>query len=173
MLFRSVAGLGVPVGLLTVAWLPERVLQGALGVVLVAAGASRLGEHLRRRPYAPPRWLLSLLLFAGGVIHGAFASGGATLTVYGRYTLATKESFRGTLSIMWVVLNAAVLAGRLLGGGIGTDAWSFSVAGVPTILAATFLGSWAAGRLKQERFVDVVSILLCVAGAVTLVRALA
>jgi len=57
-------------------------------------------------------------------------------------------------------------------GGIGAEALALSAVGVPTILAATLLGSWGAGRVRQERFADLVSALLCVAGAVTLLRAL-
>jgi len=165
-----IAGLGLPVGIVTVAYLPQRPLQAILGVVLVAAGATRLAERLFRREYAPPAWALSLLLFTGGVIHGAFASGGAALTVYGRYVLRGKDAFRGTLSIMWIALNAVVLGGLLLRGRIDRQVLTMSLAGVPVILLATLLGERVARRVPQERFVDLVALILCIAGAITIFR---
>ncbi|MCX6971807.1 MAG: hypothetical protein NTV93_16860 [Verrucomicrobia bacterium] len=48
---------------------------------------------------------MNSLLIPGGIIHGAFGTGGAAITIFGRYTLPEKEAFRGSLSLMWVILN--------------------------------------------------------------------
>lgn len=167
-----VAGAGLPVGFLLAGWLPERGLQVVLGGVLAAAGLSRLVEHWRKSEMQPPTWVLWGLLGAGGIIHGAFGSGGATLTVYGRYALKTKEAFRGTLSIMWVVLNVFVIAGLVGEGSVGGEVAKVAVPGAIAIFAATLLGHRLAERLSQARFRDVVAGLLCLAGAVTIVRSL-
>lgn len=53
----------------------------------------------------PPRFVMNSLLIPGGIIHGAFGTGGAAITIFGRYTLPEKEAFRGSLSLMWVILN--------------------------------------------------------------------
>ncbi|MFW5681986.1 MAG: TSUP family transporter [Phycisphaeraceae bacterium] len=167
-----VAGAGLPVGFLFAHVLPQTGLQVVLGVVLAAAGASRLIEHWRKREWRPPAWALWTLLGAGGIIHGAFGSGGATLTVYGRYALPTKEAFRGTLSIMWVVLNVFVIGGLIAEGSVGGGVAKVALPGAVAILAATLLGHRLAERLSQARFRDVVAGLLCVAGAVTIARSL-
>ena len=167
-----VAGAGLPVGFLLAGWLPRTGLQVVLGVVLAAAGASRLVEHGRNSAVQPPAWVLWGLLGAGGIIHGAFGSGGATLTVYGRYALPTKEAFRGTLSIMWVVLNAFVIAGLVAEGSVGGEVAKVAAPGAVAIFAATLLGHRLAERLSQARFRDVVAGLLCIAGAVTIARSL-
>ena len=165
-----VAGIGVPIGFLTARMLPERGLGIALGFVLTVAGASRLAEHWTQTQWRPPGWGLQSLLFAGGVIHGAFGSGGATLTVYARYALPEKSRFRGPLSVMWVVLNTAVLVGLFADGAGGRDVATAAALGAPAVLLATWLGNRLAARLSQERFADVVAGLLCLAGLVTIVR---
>lgn len=165
-----VAGAGLPVGFLAAGHLPGRLLQAGLGVVLLVAGASRLLERASRQDHTPPSWIMALLLFAGGVIHGAFASGGATLTVYARYALREKDAFRGTLSILWVVLNTVLVGALLAGGRIGHETLWQSLAAGPVILLATLLGNRTAIRLSQDRFADLVGVLLCIAGLVTLLR---
>jgi len=167
-----VAGAGLPVGFLAAEWLPGPGLGVALGGVLAAAGLWRLLEYRRGRAWRPPDWLLWALLGAGGIIHGAFGSGGATLTVYSRYALPTKEAFRGTLSIMWVVLNVFVIGGLIAEGAVGGEVAKVAVPGAIAIFAATLLGHRLAERLPEARFRDVVAGLLCIAGAVTIVRSM-
>jgi hypothetical protein len=167
-----VAGAGLPIGFLFAGRLPQTGLEVVLGVVLAAAGASRLVEHWRKSDMTPPAWVLWGLLGAGGIIHGAFGSGGATLTVYARYALPTKEAFRGTLSILWVVLNVFVIGGLIAEGAVGDEVAKVAVPGAIAILAATLLGHRVAERLSQERFRDFVAALLFVAGAVTIAQSL-
>jgi len=141
-----------------------------LGCILIVAGSSRLLERITKKDHAPPQWLMAALLWAGGVIHGAFASGGATLTVYARYTLRDKNAFRGTLSIIWVALNSVLIGALVAGQRIGYDAMLLSLCAVPVILLATVLGNRMAARISQQYFADLVGLLLCAAGAITLFR---
>jgi uncharacterized membrane protein YfcA len=164
------AGLGIPFGFAAAEYLPRQTLGICLGAVLVAAGLSRLLEHWCRREWRPPAWALFFLLAAGGVIHGAFGSGGATLTVYARYALKEKSAFRGTLSVMWVILNAIVIGGLIIEGQVGRSVAVVALPGVPVILLATWLGHKLAERLSQERFLDLVSLLLVLAGTMTIAR---
>ena len=164
------AGVGLPVGFFFAGFLPERVLQVALGVVLALAGISRLAEHWQQREWDPPAWALNGLLLVGGVIHGAFGSGGATLPVYGRYALKTKDAFRGTLPVMWVILNTAVITGLAFEGHVGYEVARVALPGAVAIFLGTVLGHRMAGLLSQARFRDVVAGLLCLAGLITVTR---
>ncbi len=164
------AGLGIPLGFATADILPERALGLCLGSLLIIVAASRLIEHLRRREWQPPAWCLYALLLGGGVLHGAFGNGGATLTVYGRYALPNKGAFRGTLSIMWVILNAIVVAGLVLDGDVDSSVAVVAVPGVPAVLLATWLGHRVAKKISDARFADAVAILLFMAGAATVAR---
>jgi uncharacterized membrane protein YfcA len=168
-----VAGIGIPIGFAVAGVLPERGLGIFLGLLLIAAGASRPIERWTRKECRLPLWLLNALLLTGGVMHGAFGSGGVTLTVYGRYALKDKSAFRGTLSVMWSFLNVLVLFGLVKEGSIGREVILSALPGVPAVMAATWLGHRVAGRLSQEKFADTVGMLLCIAGVLTVGRNIA
>jgi uncharacterized membrane protein YfcA len=165
-----IAGMGLPIGFLSARFLPQSGLSIALGLILTTAGISRLFEHYSQQQWQPPAWVLKILLFAGGLIHGAFGSGGATLTIYARYALTEKTAFRGTLPIMWVLLNTVILSGLFLDGQIDATVTLTAVIGVPVVFLATWYGHQLAEALSQERFTDVVATLLCIAGIITLIR---
>lgn len=164
------AGCGLPVGFILATRLPGPLLQGALGVVLLAAGTSRLLEGHRTAPWSPPQRLLDGLLLLGGVIHGAFGTGGAAITVYGRYALPDKEAFRGTLSVMWIILNVPLFAALVWRSGVGGATIETALLAVPVVLLATWLGHRLAARLPPQRFADLVAVLLFAAGVLTLLR---
>lgn len=165
-----VAGLGIPIGLQFGGLLPARVLGVCLGVLLIGAGASRLFERLLRKDCVVPLWALNALLLIGGVVHGAFGSGGTTLTIYGRYALQDKATFRGTLSVMWVMMNVTVLTGMAVRDQITGETVLMALPGVPVVALATWLGHRTANRLSQEQFANAVAGLLCFAGILTICR---
>jgi len=165
-----IAGIGLPLGFLFAHLLPQRALQAILGLVLACAGASHFVERRLGREWQPAGSVLNALLLAGGVIHGAFGSGGATLTIFGRYALPQKEAFRGTLSIMWVVLNVFVIAGLAAEGQVSYDVAEVAIPGAIVVFLGTVLGHRLATRLSQARFRDVVAALLVLAGGVTITR---
>jgi len=165
-----VAGVGIPLGFLAASHLPEHALGVFLGLLLIGAGALRLRERWIRKEYLPPTWILNLLLLIGGVAHGAFGSGGATLTIYGQYAFKEKAVFRGTLSVMWSILNVFVLTGLVLENQVGRIVILSALPGVPAVVLATWLGHQVTRRLSQEQFVNAVAILLCIAGVLTIVR---
>lgn len=166
------AGIGIPIGFLSADLLPDTLLGIGLGLVLAAAGMSRWVEHRRGRPWQLPDWALNALLVAGGVLHGAFGSGGAAFTVYARCALPEKNVFRGTLSILWVILNIVVISGLVVRGEVGSDIAAMAVPGVPTVVCATWLGHRLAAITPQERFIDIVSILLICGGIATILQRL-
>lgn len=164
------AGLGVPLGVAAARYLPERPLLAGLGVVIAASGLWRL---LTPQPTGAdnPAVRRSLLL-AGGVLQGAFASGGGPIVVAAQRTLPTKEAFRATLFAFWNVLNLLAAAGMLTAGGFrGRGSWTLVLLGLPVVVLANLVGDRLARRVPQAHFVRVVASLLVVAGIVTLARA--
>lgn len=169
------AGAGVPVGIAGSGLLPERPLLGAMAGVLMLGGMVGLLDR--------PGWNRRLagglagraLLLGGGVINGAFGSGGATVAVYAHHAFRDPAAFRGTLAAFWVVMGVATLGGRLAVGGRGplADWWPLTLLAVPLVLVASWLGQRVAQRLPAARFRQWVGVLLLVAGVVTALRLLA
>ena len=166
------ASLGIPIGVASLQFLPQKPLLVCLGIVLILSGLSRLWSELSSRRFMPPPLLLRLLLFFGGVIHGAFASGGSMVAVYGQYELTQKETFRATLSVFAMVLNTVLVAGALLQGKVSRDAVVLFLVGLPLVLVGTKLGNQVAKHLSQQLFMRIINLLVILAGVVTIGKAI-
>jgi hypothetical protein len=160
---------GMPVGALVLRHAAPGPVVMALGVVLVVNGALCL---LPLRLATPGTWRAvgPAVLAAAGAVHGAFASGGMVLSVYAQHTLTDKERFRATLSIVWVLVNALLLAFMLLGGRIGAPALRLGAVGTLLAVPASMIGQRAASRVSQEHFARLVSALLIAGGIAAMAR---
>jgi len=161
--------LGAPVGILLVDRLPRREILVLLGVVLVGSGLMGLlrkgGDQSRW-----PRWLNILVLMGAGAIHGAFASGGSLLILYARRALTHKESFRATLALVWVVINALLFLRLILFDQLDPRVLPAAAVGSIAVIAAGLTVEVLVARFSQRAFMMLISFLLILSGAVTLVR---
>lgn len=170
--FLLYTGGALPIGFLAAGVLPQRILLTSLALVLVMSGLSRLQSGRGGQEKTPPSWLLNVLLVVGGIIHGVFASGGATLVVVGQYALPVKQTFRATLSLVWIVLNGVMIIAVLGRGQIGAEAGVLLLLGLPLVFLANIGGERVARRLPQQQFARLVAVLLVLAGIVLLARTL-
>lgn len=165
------AGIGLPIGYASMRFLPQKSLLLGLGTVLIASGASRLRRNSEEVDGGPPRAVLNGLLFVGGIIHGAFASGGATLAVYAQHALGKKDAIRGTLTMVWVILNTILLANLFSRGQVTEPEKYLVLVSLPFLILGNWLGELTARKLGQRHFMQWMATLLVVAGAITIVRA--
>ncbi len=166
-----IAGLGLPFGVAAAAYLPVTPLLATLGIVLIASGAYRL-----RHPDDTGRWpkpVLFCLLLVGGLIHGAFATGGTTLVLYLQNTTPAKDRFRGTLSGFWVVVNSVLIITMLIRDGISPASAGLLLGAVPVVILISWLANRVAHRLSQKHFIRLVAGLLIFAGVVTMAKTIA
>lgn len=161
------AGIGMPVGYLCRHSLPQKPLLIALGSILIVSGLSRLLPGRERRI---PRLGLDLLLVVGGVIHGAFVCGGTTLVVYAQHTLKSKEAFRATLFMVWVILNTVLIGSAVANRTLTAPVWKLAMVGLPVVLLGNWAGDLIARRTHQAVFMRMVAILLAIAGVITIAR---
>lgn len=157
LLLREVlplAGLGMLMGF-TLGGAADRPLAR----VIFGLGVAALALTELRRALSPPREGAALsrasavgVLFAGGVVHGVFSAGGPLIVyVVGRRGLE-KAAFRATLSTLWLILNAALVARWVVSG-----AWSARTARdalwlAPALLVGTALGGALFRRLPPRAF---------------------
>jgi len=162
------AGMGIPIGFTCAHVLPSKPLLAGLGCVLIAGGVSRLIPG----SLEAPKPILRLLLFIGGIIHGAFACGGATIVVYAQHTFKTKEPFRATLCMVWVILNTVLAIIYFAKGMVTPRVWHIVLIGLPFILLGNMLAEHTAHRVDQQRFMQLVAVLLVIGGVFMIGRLL-
>lgn len=162
---------GFPIGILIGRVAPEHLMKLGFGCFIVVLAAKELAPRSASAPVAPSPTVERVMLLLGGVVHGAFATGGP-LVVYvaGRRLGDDKAAFRSTLSMLWLVMNTVL---------VGTYAWSGRITRVSLsttallsigLLAGLALGEVAFARVSAARFRVLVYGMLGIAGAVLIVR---
>ena len=165
---------GVPAGMLLFGILPAEILCIILGAFMVATGINGVRpakpdsitpEEAKKSP------LLRLCLFCGGIIQGAFGTGGPFVVIYATKAIPEKSIFRVTLSMLWFSINSI----RLLIWGVNGELndpqlWKLVLISLPFWLAGVLLGDHLHNKVSEAAFRRMVYILLAVSGAVMLVN---
>lgn len=172
-------GIGLGVGLLAVTELGQGAwLKPLFGVLTFLLASRELVLIYRRRHDAEGTPLTPLhpaaaytSLFGAGILHGIFATGGPLLVYAISKEELTKGEVRSTLSIVWLVLNVALLAAFLLEGRY--DAPMVTSLGVvlPGVGLGVLVGEWLHHRVDERRFRTSVFGLLLAASIALIVRA--
>lgn len=118
--------------------------------LLVIAAALR--NFLMKGTIQLPKVLDWLVLLAAGLIHGAFLSGGALLILYSMSHLKTKQEQRGTLSLIWMLLNGYMLVLFTRQGLYAGENLRLVLLGLPVALIGVWLGDRLQARLDGEPF---------------------
>jgi len=188
MLFLRIVpamALGLPIGMFAFARFSGGLLQRLLGVFVLVLAALELAKKLRRPPLldgaptpgvrsteeAPlPRAAALAMLFLGGVVHGAFATGGPPVVYVCGRIVKDKRVFRGTLSALWLLLNGVLIVTYARGGHLDAASLSRSAWLAPGLVLGLVFGEIAHGRIPEKVFRAVVFAMLAGVGLVLAIR---
>lgn len=163
--------LGLPVGMYAFTSLDASMLKRLFGTFLVGVSALELQRMHARAPMRElGTWWERALLIAGGALHGAFATGGPMAVYVTSRVLDDKNTYRATLSALWVILNTVMLASYLWRGELDADVVGISACLVPSTALGMVLGEVLHERVPVATFRVVVYVLLALAGVALLVR---
>jgi len=171
----GLVALGLPVGIWGATALPEQNLRWVLAGFMVVVGIQGFVRETRTRttacetaPGAPARapWWAQALLPLGGLIQGAFGSGGPLVVVYAARALTHKSIFRATLCMLWLTLNTILISTWIIGGRFDTHLITMNAAYLPATLIGLWLGNHAHYRINEHLFRQVVYAVLMLSGAV-------
>lgn len=167
----ALVGLGMPLGMLAFSTLPKGVLIKCLGVFIVVSSGLQLLKRFRKGRGdggGKPRPWHYALLFLGGIVHGAFASGGPLVVLYAAKALPDKGRFRATLTLLWATLNTVLIADFALSGKFTAEAWLDLALMAPFLVAGIVAGEKAHDRLDPGFFTLLVFATLFVTGWIML-----
>ena len=167
--------LGMPIGFALFYLLGTQWLKRAFGAfVFVYAAIELVRLHARNRTGStqPPLTLgkAAAWLISGGIMHGLYATGGPMIVFYSNRVLGDKGSFRSTMSLLWLLLNLALLISHSIGGTLNAHTLRTSGFLLIPVAAGLVAGEWLHHRISEERFRVLVFVLLIVAGASLTVR---
>ncbi len=168
--------LGLPFGIFALARIAEAPLKLAFGISIIALSAVELlrprvvrGSGIAVRPLEGKTAFG--VLFLGGVVHGAFATGGPLAVYVVSRKIVDKTSFRATLSVLWLLLNVVLVSSYVVMGKVDTATLETAA---PLALGLSFglvVGEVLHRRVPERIFRVLVFAMLGIAGAVIVARA--
>ena len=165
--------LGVPIGLLLTSKLPEKPLLSLLVTMMFVVGIRGLTAQFRTTTATGKtinrNWLMRAILLCGGIIHGAFSSGGPMVIIYAAKALPDKSLFRVTLSMLWLTVNSIMLAVWTIRGNVwNAEIGKSLLCALPFVSAGIVFGDYLHHKVNQHVFRILVYSVLCAAAAVLL-----
>jgi len=166
--------LGMPVGM----WLYYRTeaasLKWVFGLFVLALSLLEIAHLVRRKGQSTlhPTGLRQTIfwLLGCGVVQGLWVSGGPVAAYWAGRNIADKNTFRSTLSLLWIVLNVVLLITHLIAGTIDIASIRTSALLLPAVLIGIVLGEIVHTRLPERGFRIFVYLVLAFAGAAILWR---
>ncbi len=154
--------LGMPVGIIFYKLLPQDLLIFLLSLFMIGISIKGFLELKGYTFKSPKDSILNLLLFNGGIIHGAFVSGGPLLMIYSSEKIKDKNTFRASMCMIWVILNGFLMIEGMISGQYTSTIWMY----IGITLPALFLGVWLASKLSnkvnQKMFNYTIYTVLCI-----------
>ena len=145
----------------------EAILLKGFGLFLTVMGIYML---VSRKELNLPSFVLIMILFVSGVIHGMYLSGGVVTSIYAVQKLKKKEEFRATLNLVWFAAAFLQLPVYIRAGNYTKDILWIIVLSIIPLYLATKLGGNIVRKIKQESFVKFIYILLIVLGILTVLK---
>jgi uncharacterized membrane protein YfcA len=157
-IFLFFMGIGMPVGMMIYYYLSPELLKKILAVfsALVSVRGLFIFFHRKKRNVEEqcllPGFVFKGLLVAGGIIHGAFTSGGPLVIIYALEKIKGKSFFRATMCAMWSILNSVLLAQLFLARKIPFVSLKLVLGSLPFLVAGILVGNIAHHRIKDTFF---------------------
>lgn len=141
------------------------LLYKTLGTVVIVFAVMNFVRTLRQREDRTlPAPVSVALLLAAGVVHGMFVCGGPLLVTYASGKLRDKNTFRGTLSAVWILLNGILFAADLYAGSFTAQTARLSFISVAVLAAALVVGNFICRKLSRKAFLYLTYALMLVSG---------
>lgn len=163
--------MGLPVGMLVFTQFDETQLRRLFGLLVATLSIVelwRMGKSSMDATLSP--FVERMALLAGGVVHGAFATGGPLAVFVSGRVLSDKAQFRATLSVLWLLLNTLLVIVYGLSGKISGQSLGLGLLLFPSLFAGMALGEWAHRRIPMHAFRVGVFGLLLITGILLVIR---
>lgn len=145
---------GLPIGMYLFRHVDARPLKKALAAFIVLASSLQIAAYFSPKAAGRklPKPLAYGLLFAGGVVHGIFSSGGPLIVLYASGALPEKGKFRATLCLLWTTLNSILIGGYLVSASLDRATLFRTGAMLPFLAAGIVAGEFIHRRVASKIF---------------------
>jgi uncharacterized protein len=158
--------LGLPIGIVLFSRLPEQLLKIILGVFMIAVAIRGIYISFRSNAIVKkvPQFILNICLFLGGIVHGAFGSGGPFVVIYATEKLPDKSNFRATLCTLWFTLNTIIIIEDISSAVITVSVIKLLLVSIPFLAVGMIAGNIAHGKINEKLFTKMIYVVLLFSG---------
>lgn len=163
---------GIPIGVLIFKWVPENILTRAIGVFMIGMSIYGIAKmYISSVAQVEIKmWVKKLLLFIGGIVHGAFGASGPFIIVYAEGAIRSKEVFRTTLAFVWVILNSFIVIQYYYSGFLTPHVLDLTMYAIIPIFIAYFIGNYIHKKADERMFSIMIYVVLFISGIFTLLK---
>lgn len=163
----AAAVFGIPLGVWGIKLLPEPVVVGTLGTVLIAVGLYNLIKPALGG-WEDVRWGYAFG-FVAGILGGAYNMAGPPVIVYAAIRRWSPDQFRVTLQSFFFPVSTWIVLNHASAGLLTADVWLLFGLALPGMGLAIWLGGRLSARLDAQLFSRAVYGLLILLGVLLLV----
>jgi uncharacterized membrane protein YfcA len=174
----SVVIFGLPIGMWLFSNLSDVFLKKLLGIFMIVISTRGIILAFREKKLeiypaenakffskkTSDKFLYNVILFCGGIIHGAFSSGGPFIVIYATVALPDKSNFRATLCALWLTLNLILIVKNINQGVMSISIIKLVLCLLPFLIVGMVLGNIAHNRIKKDLFIKIVYAILFISG---------
>ncbi|HXE53505.1 MAG TPA: sulfite exporter TauE/SafE family protein, partial [Tepidisphaeraceae bacterium] len=162
---------GIPLGLLLLVAVDERIVKGLLALVIVSFSAyCLLGRNIPRLKHDHRAWLLGCG-FLSGILGGAYGMNGPPLIVYGTLRRWSPQHFRATLQGYFLPASMVVMIGYWFSGLWVPAVTQYYIDCLPATILAIVLGRVVNRRMSGAVFLTATYIGLIAIGILLFAQA--
>ena len=110
--------------------------------------------------------------FGGGMVGALFGTGGPFYVVYLKLRQLGKSQFRATIAMIFLFDGGARMTGYALNGLFTSQVLWLVLTLLPVLFAGMYVGHHLHFKINQQRFNQVISILLMVSGIMLIIKSL-
>ncbi|ORC35965.1 hypothetical protein B4O97_07810 [Marispirochaeta aestuarii] len=182
LIILAFVSIGLPFGIIIFRIFQASFLQKALAIFIIIISIKNLIEvkiikfknsHrtkiLINNFSVVKRWSLYALLILGGVIHGAFASGGPLIVLYTASAIKDFGSFRSTLSLLWITFNTILILNYFISSSFTVQNFRDTAILIPFLFLGIWIGDAAHNYFSKFNVKPIISAVLGMTGIIMLV----
>jgi uncharacterized membrane protein YfcA len=154
--------IAIPLGVLALRRIDERIVTTLLGIILV--GYALYALFSPRLPQLASRAWAYGFGFAAGMLGGAYNTPGPPVIIFGNCRGWPPAEFKGNLQGFFMVNSFAVVAVHLFSGNYTLDVWQNVLWAVPGLIVGLITGFGLSKRMNADLFRKIVLVLLIILG---------
>lgn len=158
--------LGMLAGIRMFEIFPVNQLLIFYGIMIILIALQKL---FGKKEVQLPNLAMLLVIFAAGIIHGMFVSGGALLVIYAASVLHDKEEFRATVALIWVTIGCYITGVQVQAGHFNTHVTFLMLIGIIPVFLGTWIGTKMVKKIRQDVFMKITYVLLLLSGIMAIV----